>query len=328
VSLCTHACCRFPKSPSRSFPATPFLPFHGARRLPVYLTLAYIISAYRNLGQVTRLVRRLRHNESVFFVHVDKKTDEEDYLALRKSLEDFTDVRFLERHTCHWGGFGHVRATLKGIDSLLARAVPFDYLVLLTGQDYPIKSNALMDRFFEAHRGRSFMLFDSLPSAWWSPRGGLGRIEHRHVRLYGRHLRSPLKRPFPEGLRPYGGGAYWCLSREAVEYVNRFVTERREVIRFFKNVDIPDEIFFQTVLMNSQLAETVVNDHLRYIDWTRGRRPAILETADFDALARSPQLYARKFDITHDAHILDLIDARLLAPGDLIESGTATTTRT
>jgi hypothetical protein len=287
------------------------------------VNLAYLISAYKNLEQVARLVRRLDSGGTIFLVHVDLKTDEARYLALVNELADLSSVHFLERHKCHWGGFGHVRATLKGMDWLMARGVIFDYLVLLTGQDYPIKSNAFINRFFEAHRGRSFMLFDSLPSAWWSPRGGLGRIEHRHVRLYGRHLRSPLKRPFPEGLQPYGGGAYWCLSREAVEFVTGFVTERPDVVEFFKHVDIPDEIFFQTALMNSELAETIVNDNLRYIDWTRGRRPAILETRDFEALCASPKLFARKFDVHQDENVLDLIDQHLVRVDARPESGPA-----
>jgi hypothetical protein len=274
--------------------------------------LAYLVSAYKNLGQVGRLARRLDSGDSVFLVHVDRKTEDAQYLALVNEVADLPSVHFLERHTCHWGGFGHVRATLKGIDWLVGRSVPFDYLVLLTGQDYPIKSNTSIDRFFAEHQGRSFMLVDSLPTEWWSPQGGLGRIEYRHLRIYGHHLRLPLKRRFPEGLQPYGGGAYWCLSREAVEYVSRFVAERPDVVTFFKHVDIPDEIFFQTVLMNSEFAHTVVNDHLRYIDWTRGRSPAILETTDFEALARSPKLFARKFDVEHDEQILKLIDDRLL----------------
>jgi hypothetical protein len=277
------------------------------------LRLAYIISAYRKLGQVTRLVRRLHHNETAFFIHVDKKTDDHDYVALTRSLEDSTAVFFLERHTCHWGGFGHVRATLKGIDDLIRRRIPFDYLILLTGQDYPIKPNSFIERFFAEHWGKSFMGSNPLPTKSWSPSGGLDRIQYRHLRLHGHHLRWPLKRHFPSGLHPYGGGAYWCLSREAVEYVSRFVTERPDVVAFFKHVDIPDEIFFQTVLMNSELAETIVNDNLRYIDWTRGRRPAVLETRDFEALASSPKLFARKFDVERDRQILDLIDEHLLS---------------
>jgi core-2/I-Branching enzyme len=274
--------------------------------------LAYIISAYRNLGQTARLVRRLERSDAVFLVHVDKKTDAYEYAALEASLEGLPSVRFLDRHTCHWGGFGHVRATLKGIDELLGSSVPFDYAILLTGQDYPIKPNDYIDGFFERHRPQSFMLSEPLPSASWSPRGGLDRIEHWHLRAYGHHLRWPFKRTFPAGLRPCGGGAYWSLSRECIEHVARFVAERPDVVSFFKHVDIPDEIFFQTILMNSELRESIVSDNLRYIDWTRGRRPAILETRDFEALRASPKLFARKFDVDQDEEVLDLIDRHLL----------------
>jgi Core-2/I-Branching enzyme len=274
--------------------------------------LAYVISAYKNLGQVSRLIRRLHGGGAIFLVHVDKKTSNTEYRALADDVGELRGVELLERHSCHWGGFGHVRATLKGIARLASQGSDFDHLILLTGQDYPIKSNAFIERFFADRRGTSFMHFDSLPTEWWSPRGGLDRIEYPHLRFNGHHARIPVRRSFPRGLEPYGGGAYWSLSRDAVQYVSGFVKDRPDVVAFFKHVDIPDEIFFQTVLLNSPLAKTIVNDHLRYIDWTRGPRPAILETSDFEALAASPKLFARKFDVRHDEQILDLIDERLL----------------
>ena len=225
----------------------------GRRRRgsPRQLRYAYIISAYTNLSQVTRLVRRLHTSEASFLIHVDRKTDDRAFEALVESLRDLPSVGFLERHTCHWGGFGHVRATLKGIDALLRQEAGFDYAILLTGQDYPIKSTAYIDRFFESQHPKSFMAFSSLPSESWSPRGGLDRIEYWHLRLYGHHVRSPLKRRFPAGLDPYGGGAYWCLSRRCIECIADFVAKRPDVVSFFGHVDIPDEIFFQTVLLNS-----------------------------------------------------------------------------
>ena len=133
-----------------------------------------------------------------------------------------------------------------------------------------------------------------------------------HVRLHGHHARLPFRRAFPEGLRPFGGGAYWSLSRECIEYVSGFVAERPDVVAFFRRVDIPDEIFFHTILMNSPLRDTIVDDNLRYIDWERGRRPAVLEARDIDALRASPKLYARKFDVHQDESVLDLIDRELL----------------
>jgi hypothetical protein len=276
------------------------------------LRIAYIISAYKRLNQVSRLVRRLHTDTAAFFVHVDRKTDDHEYAALTASLQDDPAVHFLERHACHWGGFGHVRATLKGIDELGRSGTPFDYVILLTGQDYPIKSNDYIESFFTSANGKSFMGFSALPSDSWSPRGGLDRIEFRHLRLHGRHLRSPFRRPFPAGLRPYGGGAYWCLSRACIEYVARFVADRPDVVAFFRSVDIPDELFFQTIVLNSELRDTVVNDNLRYIDWTRGKRPAILKSDDFEALRASPKLFARKFDVEQDKNVLDLVDRHLL----------------
>jgi hypothetical protein len=274
--------------------------------------LAYIISAYHRLSQVTRLVRRLQTDGASFFVHVDRKTSDGEFRALVDSVRDLPMVHFLERHTCHWGGFGHVRASLKGIDALLSSGTPFDYAILLTGQDYPIKPSHHIARFFETQHPRSFMAVSSLPSASWTPRGGLGRIEYAHLRFHGRHARLPFRRTFPEGLLPYGGGAYWSLSRDCIEYLSTFVVERPDVVRFFRHVDIPDEIFFHTILMSSPLRDTIVDDNLRYIDWTRGRRPAILETRDLDALRASRKLYARKFDVEQDANVLDLIDRELL----------------
>lgn len=284
----------------------------GAEGADQDVRLAYIISAYQRLGQVTRLVRRLRTDYASFLVHVDRKTDDRDYDALRESLRDLPTAHFLERHTCHWGGFGHVRASLKGIDALLASGAQFDYAVLLTGQDYPIKSNRHIAQFFEARQPKSFMAVSPLPRPSWSSHGGLDRIEYAHIRFHGRHLRLPFKRSFPEDLRPFGGGAYWALSRDCVEYVSNFVAERPDVVRFFRHVDIPDEIFFHTILMNSPWRDTIVDDNLRYIDWTQGRRPAILETRDLDALRASPKLFARKFDAHHDENVLDLIDRELL----------------
>jgi hypothetical protein len=276
------------------------------------MQLAYIVSAYKNLDQLGRLIRLLASDGSFITVHVDKKTDKRAYAEFATETSNIPSLHLLERHVCHWGGFGHVRATLKGIDQLLRDGITVDYVILLTGQDYPIKPLETIHRFFEQRRGASFMAYSPIPSPSWSPRGGLDRIQYRHLRLYGKHLRLPGKRRFPEGLRPFGGGAYWCLFHECIEAISAFVGERPDVLRFFQHVDIPDEIFFQTVILNSDLAGTVVNDNLRYIDWSRGRRPAILRTGDLEQLKQSSKLFARKFDVTYDRKVLDLIDRELL----------------
>jgi hypothetical protein len=59
-----------------------------------------------------------------------------------------------------------------------------------------------------------------------------------------------------------------------------------------------DEIYFQTILMNSPLKNKVINNNLRFIDWTKrnGSFPANLDESDFQMLVESDKIFARKFD--------------------------------
>ena len=222
------------------------------------------------------------------------------------------DLVFLARHRSQWGGFGHVRATLKGIDHLVENRLDFDYAVLLTGQDYPLRSPEAIAGFLGAAGGRSFMNHWPLPYEPWGDRGGLDRIEDWHVITYRRlHVALPLHRRLPLGLVPYGGGAYWCLARPVVEFAHQFVRANPGYVRFFEHVFVPDEIFFQTIVMNSSLRDSVENDNLRYLDWSREPAPAVLTRNDLPALVSSSKLYARKFAENVDSGILDLLDARI-----------------
>ena len=70
-----------------------------------------------------------------------------------------------------------------------------------------------------------------------------------------------------------------------------------------------DELVFQTVLLNSHLRDSIVNDHLRYIKFFRGgSSPKILTMEDADILVKSNKFYARKFNPAIDSEILDYLD--------------------
>jgi hypothetical protein len=276
------------------------------------MNVAYIVSAYKLPDQLVRLVHRLRTEGTHFVVHVDRKTDRRVYGQMVRGVEELGCVDFVPRHVCHWGAFGHVRATLKGIDRLYADGISFDYAVLLTGQDYPICPAAVIERRLAESDGCSFMNSWDVPHAGWSGHGGLDRIERWH--LVGRrhlHVSLPLSRRAPAGLTPFGGGPYWCLARRVVDYVQAFVHEHPEVVSFFEHVWIPDELFFQTIVMSSPLRDTVVNDNLRFIDWSREPAPAILRRDDLESIVASGKLFARKFDATIDSEILDELDRRI-----------------
>ena len=281
------------------------------------MEIAYIISAYQYPEHLVRLVERLHTNTTSFFIHIDKKTNLDVYTKIVQGTKNLPGVHFLKRHLCYWGGFGHVQATLEGIHEILMRDIPFEIVILLTGQDYPIKSNEYIHGFMQKSKGKSFMNFFPLPSDQWLD-GGLQRIDRWHIRLRNRHLifpknrNSPIKRKFPSGAQPYGGSSYWCLTRECIEYIYKHIQEHPSFVNFFRWVDVPDELFFQTVLLNSPLRETIINDDLRYIEWRdpESGSPAVLGKDDLEKMMNSPKLFARKFG---RMDVLDMIDCSFLS---------------
>ncbi len=289
------------------------------------MDIAYVVSAYRLPHQLVRLVSRLQGEGTTFLVHVDARSGDEVMRPITEALGGMPNVHLLDRHVCRWGDFGHVEASLKGIRRIVESRIPCERVVLLTGQDYPITSTAAIRDFFAAHPDREFMEHFPLPRAEWD-RGGMPRLENWHFWWGDRHVELsvdalptsvgrllPRRRPFPSGLRPHGGGGYWSLTRRAVEHVHEFLRQDPGYTRFFKRVYIPDEIFFQTILLNSPLRQCVVSDDLRYTVWRDGARsPAVLGVADLADLRASPALFARKFDTGVDARVLDLIDETLL----------------
>jgi hypothetical protein len=295
------------------------------------MKLTYIIMAHKLPEQLVRLVQRLDTPDATFLIHVDRKTDDGIYGQAVDSLGGYKNVHFMKRRRRYYGDFDHVAITLDGLCDQREFGIPFDYVLLLTGQDYPTRSGAQLQAYLAKHPGQSFMEYFPLPEKRWGVEdGGTNRFAHWHWNIRGLefefpHAFGPLRaiplplrrsllenfpvhRKLPDGLSFFGGGAYWSLTRRCIEYVEKYIEGHPQVVKFFQYTRIPEEMFFQTILLNSPLRHTIVNDDLRYIAWTRSRHPTILRSDDYEKVRDSGKLFARKFDQTIDAAILDMID--------------------
>lgn len=289
------------------------------------MKIAYVILAHRYPEQLARLVRVLSSPENSFFVHIDKRS-QECYIQANQLLSDVPNVHFVERHPCHWGHPNLVKATLSGLEGIIDSRTEFDYAVLLSGQDYPIKSREAIANFFEQHDGNQFMSYYAVEAfnPWTDmpfPWNCKTRIEYWHGMVRSRMFHIPIRRQLPYGYVPYVGYQWWAFSREAVEYILGFIRNHPTFLKFFNHVFIPDEFFFQCLLLNSPLRHTVINNDLRFIDWDNPNPdvPATLNTSYFEQLRSSNHLFARKFDANRDSEILDLIDQQLLQTPVLTE---------
>lgn len=285
-----------------------------------------------------RLVDRLDDDSVNFFIHIDKKVSASIYNSLVDKLSNKPNVYFIKRYTCYWAGFGIVEATIQGIKELLDKQIDFDYLALLSGQDYPIKTNLYIRKFLLKHKGNSFIHYNSFPYfEWKNENNGWGRIDSWHFLRQNRHYTYPkqnifgsrigrwllnpffniasallpFKRTFPTGFHPYGGAQFWCLYKTHVQYVHSIIQQNTDFVSFFRYVFVPDEIFFQTIIGNSAFKAECHNDTLTYVEWYRPG--ATLYKSDADAIMNTFHLFARKFDTTVDAEILDIIDREILS---------------
>lgn len=284
--------------------------------------IGYIILAHTLPEHLVRLVRRLESESARFFIHVDAGAPSEVMTEVERELGAASHVRLLPRHRVQWAAFSQVEAVLGGVTALLEWPEKVDYGVLLTGQDYPLRPPIVIERTLQQADGRSFLTYR--PSAgrflrrvtrWHWHRDVLGR----KLRLPNRFVPITFRRSLPEGLRPYHGSGHWCLSRKCLDYV---ATRDPEEIELFRWASSPDEALFQTILINSPLAPTIVNDDLRYVDWSEGgASPRVLTTYDLDRMLASHCLFARKFDPRVDAEVIDALDASIDARSRLARSG-------
>jgi hypothetical protein len=302
------------------------------------MRIAYLILAHDQPALFGRLVRAVSGPHAVCFAHIDAKSDAGPFRAAAGAA-----VRFVEGPVkVNWGGYSQVQAMLALI-ALAHGHGPFDYYVFLSGRDYPIRGSGELLDFLAAGAGTSYMNFYPLVEGtdfvskvrnycyydWYArlPTRFLRRVANRAVRTVSGWL--PPRR-FIDGMTPYRGSTSWCLAGPVIEYLVAFLAGPRApaYTAFFKSVNCCDEIFFQTLVLNSPHRNTLryferdivqrrpgemKNENkasLHYIDWNPAREdPAILVADDLDPMRASGKFFARKFDEHRSVALLDQLDA-------------------
>jgi hypothetical protein len=274
----------------------------------------FLIHAHRDLDQLNTLVAQLCDDDFVIYVNLDRKAaiDPARVHPAARLVGQRIDVR--------WGGFSQVQATLNSLRDIVAAVPDFDKVLFLSAQDFPLLPNARLKRELAALTRHE--LLDAMPlgpGGWpvafryqYFYREGGSRPERIACTLANRLLRlSGRTRPMVGGLEPWGGSSWWALSRACIAELLLRVDRDRSVARFFSTVLCPDEMFFQTLVMNSPFRERVLSQNFRYIQWPEqgARNPKVLDEADFERIAASGAHFCRKLDSERSASLLPRLRA-------------------
>jgi hypothetical protein len=281
------------------------------------MRIAHLILTHQGPAQLARLLAALAHPNADCYIHLDKKADFAPFASLQNQPEVyFTRTRLDVR----WGGYSLTKVVLDCSREILAHAAQYDFINVLSAQDYPLKPASEIHEFLLRNIGRTFLECEASGSAWWQ--ANRSRVERYHltdVDFPGRYACQKLlnavlpTRRFPLACTLQGGpmGGWYTLSRASAAYVVSFLDARPQLRCFARFTWGSDEFLLHTILLSSPLKATITStDNLRYIDWAGGgHSPKTLTCADWPALQASPKLWARKFDMGVDATILDWLDA-------------------
>ena len=239
------------------------------------MKIAYLILAHRNPRLIGKMIGALSCENSAFFVHIDKKSNIRDFLLAGAHNVFFSD----ERIPVYWAEYSIVEATLILLRQALNDANNYEYFVLLSGSDYPLRSKEYINNYLDERRGGEFISMAKVPSAE-------AGVPLSKVNTFSIPSDRPILRFIVKGcakiglarrdyrkylgiLHPYGGSQWWTLSRNACQYILDFVQENEAFCKFFARTLTSDETFFHTILGNS-LFRPNIQRSLMYDDWSAG----------------------------------------------------------
>ncbi|KAK6187390.1 hypothetical protein SNE40_005431 [Patella caerulea] len=194
--------------------------------------IAFTLMVYKHVGQVERLLRAIYRPQNVYCIHMDKKSSSVIYNALKSIVSCLPNVFMASRRVdVIWGQFSVLEPEIICLRDLYEHKVKWRYVINLTGQEYPLKTNYQLVKILQAYKGANDI-------------EGAAKILNRD-RTAGR------PRP-PGGISPCKGSLHFTASRQFIDYVLHNKTAQ-DFLEWCKLIGTPDETYFTSLNNNKHL---------------------------------------------------------------------------
>lgn len=291
------------------------------------MKLAFAILAHDDPDNLLRLVRRLVSGDDLVVIHWDRKNrlDITNSASRKLPPEERSRVRFARRHRVEWGSWPMVEATLACLEEISTSGETVDYVILLSGADYPIRPLEHLKAFLASDGGREYIeSVDPKKKRWVVDGFNVERVLYRfyfnwkrHPRLFSWSIAAQkffaLRRMMPDGLEPRLGAQWWALTwQTAREILER--SKAPHIRRFFRRTWVPDENFFQTMVADIVSDDKIAQRSLTFYHFSTAGKPLVFYNDHAEFLTTQPFFFARK--LSPHAHVLrDVLDAAGVARG-------------
>lgn len=221
--------------------------------------IAYFIMVHQRPETFKALFEKIYTRDQFYLIHIDRKTSSETTEAIQDYIVQYPNVYILESMNIVSGGFSMIQAELNAMEFLLNASKQWDYLVNLSGEDLPLRSQLIIRQFLTVNVGRNYIFY--YDQKFYRP-DTLRRIQNHFTELTHRISSLIYKRDFMKNVTPYIGGKWFIFTRETCS----FLINNEKVMDFedyYLHTLLPAESFFQTVLMNTNFNDIIVNDDKR-----------------------------------------------------------------
>lgn len=275
----------------------------------MYKPVCILIMAHSHEELLMQLLNRLVHPQVLVFVHVDKKSQ-----SLFDRLSTRSDINLVQnRINVQWAHLTQLLAMFSSYKEIKAKEFEFDHFLVISGQDYPTQSMDKLVSFLSANKGKSFISHVPLSKDGWASAMKRYRY-HYYVRMEklwrGLMMLTGIRRKFPFDLKPHGGAQWVNLAKPHMDYVIEFCDTHISLLNFMETVRFPEEMLFQTLLLNSKYSTACVNNDLRFVKWIHGKsNPEILVESDLPEIKNEKdRFFARKLDIKQSAGLIQALN--------------------
>ncbi|MCB5408857.1 beta-1,6-N-acetylglucosaminyltransferase [Pseudogemmobacter faecipullorum] len=223
------------------------------------MSLGFVMLCHTALERAAEVARHWAERGCPVVIHIDRATPEREVSAMQALLADLDTIRFSPRHSCEWGTWGIVAATIEASAILLRDFPEASHIYLVSGSCLPLRPVEELQAYLALHPGTDFIESVTTSDVGWTV-GGLNAerftlrfpfswrknrwLFDSYVQLQ-RRLR--MRRKLPRNLVPHLGSQWWCLTRETLSALIAH-PDRAAYDRWFRRAWIPDESYFQSLV--------------------------------------------------------------------------------
>lgn len=269
------------------------------------MKLAAIVLMHHRPQQAIELIDLLLQRNISVVIHVDANATDDLLKSVQSALAG-RGVEFADRVRCAWGEFSIVQATLNALLTIARIGWCPDYVMLLSGADFPIRPHGELVKFLDTHRGFEFIQSCPITQPWVRCGPQAERLEHYFPAgwraspslfdlSFSIQSVAGIKRRLPDGISPYIGSQWWALTWPTCVSVLDFVRSRPDISAFFSTTLVPDESYFQSLVRTLVSGDRIANSSLTYSEFDEDGQPLTLHNDHLHYLERQPFLFARKF---------------------------------